>query len=75
MAPEIINKKDYRGSVVDIWTCGIVFYTLLTGCLPFLAHTDREMTRKILKGIYHIPKEMNKDIVRAINRMLNIDAT
>lgn len=47
MAPEIIMKKDYRGSPVDIWTCGIAFYVMICGNFPFTAHTDRELTRKI----------------------------
>lgn len=47
MAPEIISKKEYIGPPVDIWTCGIAYYTMLSGCFPFAAHTERELTRKI----------------------------
>jgi len=47
MAPEILQKKEYRGSAIDVWTCGILYYTLLTGRFPFQAHTDRELTRRI----------------------------
>jgi serine/threonine protein kinase len=31
MAPEVTNKKEYKGSAADIWTIGVVFYILLTG--------------------------------------------
>jgi len=47
MAPELIAKKEYSGWGVDIWTCGIAYYTMLTGFFPFSSHTDREMMRKI----------------------------
>lgn len=47
MSPELVSKKEYKGSCLDIWTCGIVFYVMLTGIFPFAAHTDRELIRKI----------------------------
>lgn len=67
MAPEIIKKVEYIGQKIDIWSCGVLFYVLLTGHYPFSAHTDREMNRKIQKGIYHIPKEFSKDTVALIH--------
>lgn len=59
MSPEIISKKEYKGAPVDIWTCGIAYYVMLCGYFPFSAHTDRELTRKIQQGIFHIPKELS----------------
>lgn len=35
MAPELVNKKDYHGSHVDIWALGILLYILLVGKFPF----------------------------------------
>ena len=35
MAPEIICKKEYRGTEVDIWAIGVVLYKLLTGEYAF----------------------------------------
>ena len=59
MAPEIVSKKEYKGASIDIWCCGIVYYLLIFGHFPFAAHTDRELIRKIQKGIFHIPKEFS----------------
>jgi serine/threonine protein kinase len=47
MAPEMLAKKDYKGSNIDVWTCGVAFYALLTGYLPFAAHTERDLYKKI----------------------------
>jgi serine/threonine protein kinase len=35
MPPEIILKKDYLGPNADIWSVGILLYTLLCGAFPF----------------------------------------
>ena len=35
MPPEIILKKDYIGEFADIWSIGILLYTILCGSFPF----------------------------------------
>jgi serine/threonine protein kinase len=58
MAPEMLARKDYKGPAIDVWTCGIVYYALLTGGnLPFVALTERDLHKKILSGIYPIPRD------------------
>ena len=35
MPPEIINRKNYQGSCADIWSVGVLLYTLICGSFPF----------------------------------------
>ena len=35
MPPEIVQKKEYIGSPVDIWSLGILLFTMLCGTFPF----------------------------------------
>eukprot|EP00270_Netrium_digitus_P007192 TRINITY_DN2095_c0_g1_i2.p1 TRINITY_DN2095_c0_g1~~TRINITY_DN2095_c0_g1_i2.p1 ORF type:complete len:324 (+),score=26.05 TRINITY_DN2095_c0_g1_i2:115-1086(+) len=47
IAPEIIRKQNY-GSEVDIWSTGVIAYTVLCGFMPFSGKTDIETFRQIL---------------------------
>lgn len=50
-APEVISGQLYGGPEVDIWSCGVILYALLCGCLPFDDESIRMLFQKI-KGIY-----------------------
>jgi serine/threonine protein kinase len=35
MCPEIINRKPYLGPPADMWSIGVILYTMVNGVLPF----------------------------------------
>lgn len=41
MAPEIVQKKEYRGEPADVWALGVLTFVALTGIFPFRGATDQ----------------------------------
>ncbi len=56
MAPEVVCGKAYD-SKCDLWSCGVVCYTLLTGEPPFNNANREAMIAAIKKGDVEYPGE------------------
>ena len=41
MAPQVIQRKEYRGETADIWALGVLLFVSLTGIFPFKGSTDQ----------------------------------
>ncbi|XP_029653610.2 NUAK family SNF1-like kinase 1 [Octopus sinensis] len=55
-APELFNPSEKYGPEIDIWSLGIIFYTMLVGKLPFTTPSSdqfrrRELQSQIEKGL------------------------
>lgn len=69
-APELINGKFYNGASIDIWSSGVILYTLLTGDLPFNEKQANKLYQKIRECKYVIPEYVSDSAKDLINRML-----
>jgi len=69
-APELINGKCYNGALIDIWSSGVILYTILTGQLPFNEKQANKLYQKIRECKYTIPKTVPDAAKDLITRML-----
>jgi len=75
MPPEIIQKKEYLGPPADVWSCGILLYTLLCGVFPFRATNEKELFSKIIKGSFILPEYLSQESKNLISKILNVNVS
>ena len=54
VAPEVLNDSTYTFSA-DVWSCGVILYTLLCGFPPFYSENYTELFELIKRGVYDFP--------------------
>ncbi|KAF5740488.1 phosphoenolpyruvate carboxylase kinase 2-like isoform X1 [Tripterygium wilfordii] len=84
VAPEVLMGREYNEKV-DVWSAGVVLYTLLGGIPPFYGETAAEIFESVLKGNLRFPPRvfpavsssakdlMRKMICRDVSRRLSAD--
>lgn len=72
-APELIKGQEYGGEKVDIWSAGVVLFTLLCGHLPFEEDDTQLLYKKILSASYEFSCPLSKNVKELIRNILEPD--
>jgi PAS domain S-box-containing protein len=66
-SPEMLLGTQYSGPEVDVWSMGIILYSLVTGKLPFMSVVD------IIQQNYTVPPDVPAECADLIRQCLVVD--
>ncbi|XP_028407710.1 serine/threonine-protein kinase 33-like [Dendronephthya gigantea] len=76
MAPEVIDEHEYSRQC-DIWSIGVILFTLLTGSPPFQAPTEEKLYQLIKQGHLDFThpcwQTINESAKNVLEGMLEVD--
>ena len=59
VCPEMLQPGSYSGKAADMWSLGIILYTLLVGHYPFFDTNPQTLFSKIRSGYYDVPDHVS----------------
>jgi len=72
-APEKIAGKPYDAAKADLWSMGIILYTMVVGSLPFDDANTHKLYKKIQSGYYYMPDYLSDNCKDVIDGLLQIN--
>ena len=75
MPPEIVNKEKYIAQYSDVWSLGVLLYTMLYGRFPFRAKEDEKLFKLINRCHVIFPDNIEVDayIKNLIKKIINFN--
>lgn len=73
IAPEILLDNGYKGFGVDIWSAGVVLYSMLYGTVPFKGNNMSELHSLIIRGKVTYKDDISADAIDLLKVCLECD--
>ena len=73
--PEVIMNEEYDGKLSDIWSVGVVLFTMVTGSLPWRETNQTALFSQIGKAEYSVPRYVSKNCSDLIYSLMKLNPT
>lgn len=73
VSPECISGNEYNPFISDMWSLGVVLYSMVTGTLPWKRADKEGLLKMIRNGEFTIPLTVIPEIKEVIQGLLEID--
>jgi len=71
--PEVISSKPYDGKQCDLWSLGVVLFTMSVGALPWTQQHQTALYKQIIEGEYKIPKSITGNLRDLIHKLMSVN--
>src|SRR3989338_2957038 len=72
--PEIFIGVKYKGPPLDIWSMGVLLFTMLAGAFPWKSkQADYNLMREVVSGRFTLPAHMSPQVQKLIMSMLVVN--
>ena len=72
-SPEMLSGNPYNGIATDLWSSGIVLYSMLVGTLPFDDHELHSLYEQIKIGTFYIPSTLSLEAIDFLKKILQVE--
>ena len=72
-SPEMLSGKPYQGITTDLWSSGIVLYSMLVGSLPFDEQEIQNLYEQIKIGKFYLPSTLSLEAIDFMKKLLVVD--
>lgn len=73
IAPEILLDRGYKGFGVDVWSAGVVLFSMLYGTVPFKGNNMNELHKLIIKGNVTYKEDVSEEARNLLKSLLECD--
>ena len=74
-APECLSQQEYDGRASDVWSLGVILFSMVTGDNPWKGANMAQMVTQIKTGNYTVPDSLSDACRELITGMLQVTAS
>jgi serine/threonine protein kinase len=72
-APEVLNCSDYMPDKADVWSLGVLLYTLVTKTWPYVSASEEEIYNQVSSGRVTLTGNLDPQLVFLLNSIFQVE--